>query len=221
MGLIAGVLKAKLEVNEVISTLMLNYIALNLLQYLVYGPWKGSEEWGFPYTNKFPLSARIPRIPGTRIHYYTLIIGLVAVFGYYMLEKSKLGYKIKVVGKSRKAANYGGISFGKIVLISMFFSGALAGIAGVGEVAGIHYRLKPQISPGYGYTAIIVAWLGRLNALGILLSSIFLGGLFVGGDMIQVALGLPFSVVNVFNGLILLFLAGGEFLLNYKIKVIR
>ena len=220
-ALIAGLLKAKLEVNEVISTLMLNYIALNLLEYLVYGPWKGSQEWGFPYTNLFPLSARIPRIPGTRIHYYTLAVALLATGLYYILKKTKLGYKIKVVGQSRRAAEYGGISFTKIVLITMFFSGALAGIAGVGEVAGIHYRLKPQISPGYGYTAIIVAWLGRLDAVGILLSSLFVGSLFVGGDMIQVSLGLPFSVINVFNGLILIFLAGGEFLSNYKIKVVR
>ncbi len=221
-GLIPGLLKAKLGVDEIITTLMMNYIADNLLKHLVYGPWKGSEEWGFPYTNKFSYSAQLPRIPGTRIHYPTLLIGLILTVSIYvLLMKSKWGYEIRVVGESREAARYAGISFTKIVLLVMVVSGGLAGLAGVGEVAGIQHRLRVGVSPGYGYTAIIVAWLGRLHPLGVLASSILFGGLMVGGDMIQVAMGLPFSVINIFNGLILLFIIGGEILIRYRVILTR
>ncbi len=122
-GLIPGFLKAEFEADEIITTLMLNYIAENLLKYLVYGPWKGSEEWGFPYTNKFSVSAQLPRIPNTRIHYPTLLIGLIlTVLLYILMTKTKLGYEIRVVGESREASKYAGINFKKIILIVMIIS---------------------------------------------------------------------------------------------------
>jgi len=221
-GMIPGFLRAKLRANEVITTLMLNYIAYKLLEYLVYGPWKGKEEWGFPYTSKFSPSAQLPRLFNTRIHYPTLILGLVlAILTYILIYRTKWGYEIRVVGENPEAANYAGISHLKVILLVMALSGGFAGLAGVGEVAGIQHRLRLGISPGYGYTAIIVAWLGRLHPLAIVLTSLLFGGLLVGGDMIQVALGLPFAAIDIFNGVILFFVLAGDFIMKYKIRILR
>ncbi len=219
-GVIPGILKAKLRANEVITSLMMVYIASELVNYLVYGPWKGAEEWGFPYSSKFPSSAQLPRLLGTRIHYPTLILALLlAMLVYVLMMRTKLGYEIRVTGENPEAARYAGMSYFKTVVLVMLISGGLAGLAGVGEVAGIHHRLRyPQgISPGYGFTAIIVAWLGRLNPLAVILTSLLFGGLLVGGDAIQVALGLPVATINIFNGVILFFVLGGELLTRYKI----
>ncbi|MEM3506841.1 MAG: ABC transporter permease [Candidatus Bathyarchaeia archaeon] len=226
--LIPAILKSKLNINEIITTLMMNYIALELLKYLVYGPWKGPEEWGFPYTTKFSPSAQLPRLFNTRIHYPTLILALLlAILIYILITKTKLGYEIRVVGENPWAAKYSGISYSKVIIIVALVSGGLAGVAGVGEVAGIQYRLRLGVSgagyvyaTGYGYVAIIVAWLGKLNSLGVILSSLLFGGLLIGGDAIQL-IGLPVAAVNIFNGIILLFVLGGEVLARYKIKLRR
>ena len=223
-GLIPGILKAKLRANEVITSLMMVYIASELVNYLVYGPWKGAEEWGFPYSSKFPPSAQLPRLLNSRIHYPTLILALLlAVLIHVLVTRTKLGYEIRVTGENPEAARYAGMSYFKTVVLVMLISGGLAGLAGVGEVAGIHHRLRyPQgISPGYGFTAIIVAWLGRLNPLAVILASLLFGGLLVGGDAIQVALGLPVATINIFNGVILFFVLGGELLMRYSITLER
>lgn len=224
LGLIPAFLKVKLGINEVISTLMLNYIVANFVQFLVYGSWKGKTQYGFPYTDNFPQSAVIPLIRGSRIHYITLILGVIlAIFVYYFINKTKYGYEIRVIGENPDAARYAGINFLKITLIMMFLSGGLAGLAGVGEVAGIHHHLTTpdQISSGYGYTAIIVAWLAKLNPLGAIFSALFFGGILVGGDVIQTSFGFPFATINIFNGLILVFFMLGNFFIEYKIIVRR
>ena len=227
-GVIPAILKAKLRANEVITTLMMNYIASNLVDYLVYGPWKGLKEWGFPYTDKFSPSAWLPVLPplvpgmSHRIHYPTLILALtLAVVIYALVMKTKLGYEIRVTGENPDAAKYAGMSYFKTIVLAMLISGGIAGLAGVGEVAGVHYRLRYArgISPGYGFIAIIVAWLGRLNPLAIIPSSLLFGGLLVGGDAIQVSLGLPVAAIGIFNGVILFFVVGAELLMRYKITL--
>ena len=223
-GIIPAIMKIKLGINEVITTLMLNYIAEQFVQYLVYGPWKGKTQYGFPYTDNFSSSATLPVIKGTRIHYPTLIIGIIlAVLIYIFIMKTKIGYEIRVIGENPEAAKYAGINFLKTTIIMMAISGGIAGIAGVGEVAGIHHHLTvpQQISSGYGYTAIIVAWLARLNPLVVILSSIFFGGILVGGDTIQTSMGLPFATINIFNGLILISVISINFFLEYKISIKR
>lgn len=218
---IPAVLKSKLRTNEVITTLMMNYIAANLVNHLIYGPWKGAEEWGFPYTNKFPLSAWLPTIPKTRIHWPTLIIALVSAFLlYFLLTKTTLGFELRVAGQDERVAKYAGMSVEKTIILAMIISGGLAGIAGVGEVAGVHHRLRyaSSISSGYGYAGIIVALLGRNNPILSIITAFFLAILFVGGDAIQVSIGLPFGVVNIFNGIILACLLTSEFLAKYKIS---
>ncbi len=221
-GVIPGILKVKFKTNEIITTLMMNYIAIQLVMYLVYGPWKGTEEYGFPYTNEFSLSAQLPYLLNTRIHYPTLIIGfLFSGILYLLITRTTLGYEIRVVGENPNVARYAHINYLKIVILVMLISGGLAGIAGVGEVAGIQHRLRVGISAGYGYTSIIVAWLSRLNPIAIIPVSILFGGLLVGGDAIQTSLNLPFATINMFNGLILFFILGGEILTRYKLILRR
>ncbi|MBO3800250.1 MAG: ABC transporter permease [Candidatus Brockarchaeota archaeon] len=217
---IPAVLKIKLNVNEVITTLMMNYISLELLDYVLTGPWKGPSQRGFPLTDPFPSYARFPLIGGTRIHYYTLILLLVlAIILYVFMSRTRIGYEIKIVGSNPEAARYAGINVSKNILTVMLISGGLAGIAGVGEVAGVQGRLIENISPGYGYTAIIPAWLGGLNPLAALLASFFISGLMVGSDSVQVSLRLRASFVDVFNGMILLFFIGSEILTRYRILI--
>jgi len=218
--IIPAVLRSKFNVNEVITTLMLNYIAMQLVSYLIDGPWKGKTQHGYPYTDPFVEAARIPRIPGTYIHYPTLIMAVVAcIVLYHFLERTKAGYEIKVTGYTSRAAQYAGISYTRTLLIVGLISGGLAGAAGVGEVAGVHGRLMYPyyISGGYGFTAIIVAWLARLHPAGVIVSSMFVSAILVGGDAMR--LRVPLASVNIFTGLILLMLVSTEILRTHSIKV--
>jgi len=221
-ALVPALLKARFRVDEVLSSLMMVYIASELVNYLVYGPWKGASEMGFPYTDKFSPSAQLPRLFNTRIHYPTLILGLVmAALAYLFIQRTKWGFEIRVTGENPEAARYAGMNYLRTALLVMLLSGGLAGLAGVGEVAGIHHRLRyPQgVSPGYGFTAIIVAWLARLSPLAVVVTAFLVGGLLVGGDAIQVALGLPVATMYLFNGVILLFVLGGDLLTRYRIRM--
>ena len=223
-GLIPAVLKVKLGINDVITTLMMNYIAIYIVLYLIHGPWKGPSVRGYPLTDIFPPAAQLPTIGNTHVHWPTLLIGLVAaVVAYIMLNRMKSGFEIRVVGENPHAARYAGMSELKTVVIAMLISGGLAGIAGVGEVAGVQLRLlnPAQVSMGYGYTAIIVAWLARKNPLAVIITSFFFGVLMAGGDVIKVNLGLPFQLINVFNGVIMFFLIGSEIFMHYKISLRR
>ena len=221
-ALIPAFLKVSLGVNEILTTFMLNLVAEKLLEYFVYGPWRGAHEWGFPQTSEFPPQAQLPYISGTRIHYTTLLLAIFfGVLLYIIDRKTILGYEIRVIGNNLNSAKYAGINIWKVVLISMIISGGLSGIAGVGEVAGIQRRLKPRISPGYGYIAIVTTWLGNLNPIGVSLATFFYSILLVGGDMLQVSLGLPAAIINIFNGSILLVVAGIDIITKYKILIER
>mgnify|MGYP000890517529 FL=1 len=219
---IPGILRFRLGVNEVISTLMLNYIIAEFVQYLVYGPWKGSQQFGFPYTDNFHADAVLTTFPGSRIHLVTLGIALIcAALVWMVMHHTTFGFSVRAAGESSGAARYAGIHAGRVTVAAVAIGGAMAGLAGVGEVAGIHHHLSYpwSISSGYGYTAIIAAWLARLNPLTAILSSIFLSGILVGGDTIQTAMNLPAATVNVFNGAILFSLIGSEFFMSYRIRI--
>ena len=221
-GLIPTYLRVKFDTNEVITTLMMNYIAQKLLEYLVYGPWKGPDEWGFPYTSKFNTNTWLPTWGFTRIHTPTLVFAiLTGIVLYLVLSRTKIGFETRIVGKNPEAARYLGISYQRIFMLVMLISGGLAGVAGFGEIAGIQHRLRPGISPGYGFTAIIVAWLGRLHPLGTMLVAVLFGGLLVGGEMLQIRLGLPSATIQLFNGVFLLTILSGEFLLRNRIIIER
>jgi simple sugar transport system permease protein len=221
-GLIPAILKVKFSINEVISTLMLNYICNQIMILLIVGPWRGKTKYGFPYTDDLPASAILSLIPGSRIHYVTLLIALatVIILG-IAIYKTQFGYEVRVIGENPEAAKYSGIDFFKTTLIIMLISGGVAGLAGVGEVAGIHHYLSypESISSGYGFTAIIVAWLAKLNPFFVILSAFFFAGILVGGDAIQISLGLPAATVQIFNGTLLVFLIMGDYFLKNQVTL--
>lgn len=219
-GLLPAIPRAFFKVNETITSLMLNYVAIIFSNYLVYGPWKDPKGYNFPLTAMFPANATLPIFGNTRIH-FGLVFGLVAaVIVFIVLRYTKWGYEIKIIGESPVAAKYAGMSIVKNILLVMFLSGGLAGIAGMAEVSGISQRLQPNLSPGYGYTAIIVAWLARLNPFAMIVVSFLFGGLLVGGYTMQTS-GLPAAIVSMLQGAILFFVLGGDIFTKYRMKFIK
>ena len=221
-GLIPAILKVKFSINEVITTLMMNYICNEFMKFLIVGPWRGKTKHGFPYTDDLPVSATLSLIPGSRIHYATLLIALASVIILGIaVYRTRFGYEVRVIGDNPDAAKYSGIDFFRTTLIIMIISGGTAGLAGVGEAAGIHHYLSypESISSGYGFTAIIVAWLAKLNPVNVILSALFFAGILVGGDAIQISLGLPAATVQIFNGTLLFFLIMGDFFLKNRVTL--
>ncbi len=219
---IPAILKLRLQINEVITTLMLNYVAAGILSWLVNGPWKGKNAVGYSYTADFPESARLPLLGTSYIHWPTLLLGLAfAVWVAFVLSRTRLGFRMRVLGENPVAARYVGINALATVMMVALFSGGLAGIAGIAEVAAIHHKLldPTQISQGYGFTAIIVAFLARGNPLGTIITALFLGVISASGDVMKVSLQMPGQTVNVINGLMLFFLIGTEPLLRYKVSL--
>ena len=223
-GFIPAWFKVSFGINEVISTLMLNYIAFEIVQFLIVGPWKGETQHGYPYTDEFVPAAQLDFLPYSRIHLFTLILALLlVVVMYFLIYRTKFGYEIRVIGENPEAGRYAGINFFKTLILMMVLSGGMAGLAGVGEVAGIHHQLSypSNISAGYGFTAIIVAWLAKLNPLMTVFSGLFFAGILVGGDAIQISLNFPAATVDVFNGILLFFLIMGDFFTRNKLEFIR
>ena len=216
-ALVPALLKAKLQVNEILSTLMLNYIAILLGNYLVFGPWLDPAAHGFPNSRIFPPEAVIPAIPviGGSTGF---LVGIVAAVGiYFLMKRTTFGFELKVTGDSTKAAKYAGMSYTRIVSLAMAISGGLAGLGGLVLVSGIIGRMKEDFSAGYGYTSIIVAWLAGLNPLATVVAAFLFGGLLVSGTTLQVRLGLSSSTTNIFEALILIFVLASEFLKKYRV----
>ena len=221
-GLIPALLKLRFSINEVISTLMLNYICAEFLTLLIVGPWKSAKKFGFPYTDDLPESAILSLLPGSRIHWITLVLAILSVVVLtIVIYKTRFGYEVRVIGENPDAAKYAGIDFSRTTLLIMAISGGMAGFAGVGEVAGIHHYLSypDSISSGYGFTAIIVAWLAKLNPVYVIFSGLFFAGVLVGGDAIQISLGLPAATVDIFNGTMLVFLIMGDFFTKNRVSL--
>lgn len=219
--LIAAWLKSRLGVNEILTTLMLNYVAQYVVIYLINGPWKGKDARGYIYSDQFAAQARIPVIPGTDVHWPTLLLGiLLALALQFLLARTTLGYAMRVVGENPGAARYAGISVSRIVLLIALITGGAAGLAGVGEIAGIHHRLiEPlQLSSGYGFTAVIVAWLARGNPALVLLTAPLMGTILAGGDLLKVSLNMPFRVVDVFSGVMLMCLIASEVFVRNRVR---
>jgi ABC-type uncharacterized transport system permease subunit len=220
-GFLPALLRARLGVSEIITTLMMNYVAFYLVQYLILGPWRGQQARGFAYTDRFPPEAALPLLPGTRLPWPTLVIAVALVLLVaFLLNRTRLGFEVRVIGQSAPAARYAGMGFTKVTLLVVGLSAGAAGLAGVGEVAGVHLRLldPAQISLGYGYTAIIVALLARGQPLATLLTASFLGLVFAMGDTMRVVLGLPFQMTGVISGLVLFFIIAAEPVLRYRLR---
>jgi|Deesub1362A_J573_1020465.scaffolds.fasta_scaffold00029_126 simple sugar transport system permease protein len=219
-GLLPAIPRAYLGVNEIITTLMLNYVAILWVDYLVYGPWRDPAGFNFPLTARFSPEAILPTLGDSRIH-AGLLVGLtLALILYVVLYRTRWGYEIRVVGDSPGAARYAGINIGRNILLVMLASGVICGLAGMVEVSGLAHRLQPGFSPGYGYTAIIIAWLARLNPLTVILVAFLFGGLQVGGYIVQTN-GVPATMVAMLQGLVLFFVLAGEVLLKYRFRRVR
>lgn len=221
-GLIPALFKVKFGINEVISTLMLNYMANELVKFLVVGPWKGETKGGYPYTDDIAAHAEIHLMGYSRVSFLLLVLAVVtALILWFIVYKTRFGYEIRVIGENTEAARYAGIDFLTSTLVIMVISGGVAGLAGAGEIGAIHHHLSyPEtISGGLGFTAIIVAWLGRLNPALAIFSGLFFAGIIVGGDAIQISMNLPAATVDVFSGLILIFLIMGDFFIKHRLKV--
>jgi general nucleoside transport system permease protein len=224
-GLIPALLKALLRVNEIITTLMLNYVAILLLDYLYTGPWKDKAGYGFPGTASFREIVTLPRLPewlnAGRVHLGLLIAVVAAAVIWLVLLRTKWGYEIRVIGENPRAARYAGISLVRNILLVMLVSGGLAGLAGFGQVAGIAFRLQKGIAVGDGFTAIIVAWLAKLHPIGVLIVAVLMAGLSTGGDQITITMGLPAAVARVLQGTILFLVLGGDIFVRYRLRLIR
>ena len=224
-GLIPALLKAYLRVNEIITTLMLNYVAILLMDYLYTGPWKDKEGYGFPGTASFKEFAALPRLPEEwgfgRVHLGLIIAIVAAVLIWLVLTRTKWGYEIRVIGENPEAARYAGISLVRNILLVMILSGGLAGLAGYGQVAGIAFRLQKGIAVGDGFTAIIIAWLAKLHPIGVLIVAVLMAALSVGGDQITITMGLPAAMARVLQGAILFFVLGGEIFVRYRLRWVR
>jgi len=218
---VAGVLKAKLRVNEIIVTLLMNYIAISCVSYLVYGPWKDPKGFNFPLTAKFADYAIFGNMFDSRLHTGFILALLLVAILYIFMEKTIWGYEIKVIGNNPNAAKYAGIKIDTRIIGVLFLSGAFAGIAGFVELAGVQFRLQEGISAGYGYTAIIVAWLAGRSAIGVLIVSVIMGIILVGGDSLQLLLQLPVAFVNLFQGLILFFILASDFFIKNRPVMVR
>jgi len=222
-GAIPGVLKAKLGVNEIITSLMLVYVAQFFNNFFVYGPWSVG---GFPLTAPFPRSAWFPRLLDLADRYpffrgMTAHIGIfyglaAAIILYVIIRRSKWGYQLKVIGDNPEAARYAGMNISRAIIVTMVISGGLAGLAGMSEVSGVIHRLQENISPGYGFTAIIVAWLARLNPLTVVVVAYLFGGLLVGGDAIQPA-GIPLMI----QGFVLFSVISADLIIRYRFRLSR
>lgn len=212
---IPALFKAKLGVNETIFTLMLNYIAIKFVTYLQYGPWKSPESQGFPKVANFGENAVLPKLFG--IHMGWLIALILVVLIYLFISHTKKGFEITVVGESRETARYAGMNISAIIIFAMFLSGGLCGLTGMIQASAVEKTLSASLSGGYGFTAIITAWLARLNAVAVLFVCIAFAILLQGGAYIQISMQIPAAVADMMQGIILFFVLGSEFFLQYKV----
>ena len=191
---------------------------------IIYGPWKDPVSFGFPMTKLFPAGAQLIRLGGSRVHLGLVFALAITVILYLLQEKSRWGFEVAVTGGNARAAEYAGMNTGRNILLVMLISGGLAGLAGMVEVSGIQLKLLKDISPHaapYGYTAIIIAWLARRNPWGVLLVSVLMGGLYVGGETVQITMKLPVNIVLIIQALILFFVLGGDILSRYRLVIGR
>jgi len=222
-GFIPGFLKAKYNVNEIISTLMMNYIAIEWNNYFIYSVW---SEGGFQMSRMFQRNAWLPRFSdlgktlpffrGLTTHMGLLFAIIAAVILWWILAKSQWGYEIRLIGDNPRAAEYAGVSIKKNVVLVMMLSGALAGLAGMSEITGVVHRLQGAISPGYGYTGIIIAWLAKLNPLAVILVSILFGALILAGREVQ-----PSGIPTLIQGVIIVALIASDYFLRNRVSITR
>jgi general nucleoside transport system permease protein len=216
---VVALLRTRFNASEILTSLMLTYVAIQLLGYLVNGPWRDPDGFAFPETKLFGDAAVFPiLVDGTRLHLGVLMAPIAVAAAALLMGRSLLGFQVRVVGLAPRAGDYAGFSRARIIWTSLLISGAFAGLAGVGEAMGPIGQLQPVISPGYGFAAIIVAFLGRLHALGIAAASLLMALLYLGGETAQIALGLPLAVTGVFQGMLLFYVLAADIFIHYRLR---
>ncbi len=214
-AIIPAFFKTKFGTNETLFTLMLNYIALYFIRYFSEGPWRDPSSSGFPKIASFEEAARLPRVFGVHAGWIIALFLVIAVYIY--MKYTKHGYEISVIGESEKTAQYAGMNVRRIIMRTIFISGAVCGIAGMVQVSGAAYTLGEGVAGGVGFTAIIVAWLARLNPIICVVVSLLFAILQKGCSVMQSTFGLSPAVSDVLQGVILFFVLGGEFFAHYKL----
>jgi len=217
---IVALLRDRFNASEILVSLMLVYVAQQLVNYMVFGPWKDPKGFGFPQTRNFDVSTWLPNlIPGTRLHIGLLFaLALVALTWVFMFRIYR-GYQLQVGGLAPLAARYAGFSSSASLWTALMISGGLAGLAGALDAVGTLQQINPHLSAGLGFTAIIVCFVGRLNPLGIVFAGLLLSMMIIGGELGQSRLGLPNALTGVFQGLLLVLLLACDTLINYRIRV--
>ncbi len=219
---VPALLRVRFRVNEILTTLMLTYVSVYVLNYLVFGPWKSPTSMGQPQTVMFSADQSLPYIiPGTIVQLNAPIAIVVALVAWLVFSRFVFGFQIRVVGAAPHAARYGGFSADRTVWLALLISGGLAGFAGVLEAMGPFGRLVPQFPTNYGFTAIIVAFLGRLHPIGVILAGLIVALSFVGGEMAQISIKLPFAAVGIFQAMMLFLLLASDLLVRYRLRVVR
>ena len=216
---IAAILKTRFNANEILVSLMLVYIAQLVVSWLVHGPWQDPEGFNFPQTKMFSDAALLPiLVAGTRLNAAFLLALGALLAGYVLMVRSFMGFQMQVVGQAEAAARYAGFSARRAVWTGLLAGGAMAGIAGMGEVAGPMGQITEHVSNNYGFAAIIVAFVGRLHPVGIFFASLLMALLYLGGEQAQQYLDLPSSISKVFQGMLLFFLLGSDVFVNYRLR---
>ncbi len=217
---VPALLKTRFNANEILVSLMLVYVAELLLVHLVQGPWRNPQGWGFPGTRMFPDVATMPLLfSGKRAHLGTLITLAIPFIAWFILVRTRFGFTVRVFGSAPLAARHAGVHSHRMIWQSLLIGGGFAGLAGVIEATGTIGQLMPNISPGYGFTAIIVAFLGRLHPAGVLLAGIAIAVTYIGGEGAQISAGLPKAVTGLFQGIILFYLLAFDLFTRYRIIV--
>jgi ABC-type uncharacterized transport system permease subunit len=216
---IPAYLRTRFNANEILTSLMLVYVAQLTLSLLVHGAWRDPEGFNFPQSKMFGDAALLPNlVPETRLNVALLLALAVVAAAWVFMRMSLAGFQMRVAGLAPAAANYAGISATRTVWLGMLIGGACAGLAGVSEVAGPIGQLLPSVSPGYGFAAIIVAFVGRLHPLGIVLASLLMSLLYLGGESAQINLALPSAVTGLFQGALLFFLLAADVFIHYRLR---
>ena len=214
----AGYLKAEMGINEIVTTVMMNWLAFKMMQWLLRGPLKNPESQMWPMSP--PLEAKMPIIiPNTRLHLGFVLALASALIGYYLLFKTNLGFKIRASGRNMLAAKYAGYNVKKLIIVSMILSGGLAGLAGAVEVMGVYHFLYEGISVGLGYTAIIVSLVGKDHPLAIIPSAFIFGAIYNGVVYLQASTGLTYTFSKALEGTIYIFVLISELLVRYRVKI--
>ncbi|MFD1911685.1 ABC transporter permease [Halodurantibacterium flavum] len=223
-AMIPAILRTRFNTNEILVSLLLVYVAQSLLAAMALGRMRNPQGGGFPGSrnlSQYPAASNPELIAGTGMHWGVVAAFIAVIVAYILLQRHMLGFQIRLAGQAPRAARFAGVNTARLVLICLGISGALAGMAGLFEVAGPAGQITIDFNSGYGFTAIIVAFLGRLNPLGILLAGLLMALTYIGGELAQFMLGIPSAAIQAFQGMLLFFLLAVDMLSNYRIRLGR